>query len=589
MRWLLLVLLVAPQDTKHPHLFFKGRPPEFPWKNRLDDLKQTPPGLALHWRYTGDEASAKACVAALKKMDADEGYGLYATGPVLYLPLCYDWLSDWKGFKERAEIEQRIVKTADACRAFLDGKDDSVWHTSAPRAAMGVGLAGLALGGKKGAEYLAFTKTYLEKTYFPAMESLDGAAVAGMSYGVTESFFPLCVLLWAMRGEVDYFPKQKWLQKRLEYLVDSIQPDHTFVRWGDVVGGGRCSTRDEVRPVLDMLAAAYDSKDGFAMSARIAKKWSSAGYHAEVLWLAPFFARAGDDATIRRPLASIYGRDSVGHAFLRSGWGDDDTVVFFKCGDYFDDHGHFDQGSFTIHRRGPLAIDDFAYGGFDADHRMKYGRLAVAHNTLLIGGGQRVVKSQDSQDLADHAQKKKARALETGDVVAWQVEKDYVYVSADLTAAYDPKIVKLATRELVWLGGGTLVVFDKVEATEPARWLLHAIEPPKVNGAVFMIESRDATLVGQTILPAKPALMTVEGWTVDGKDFPPGEKGEFHVVGGHRIEVSGGAAFLHVLTALDKGREAPRAKRVDGECGVEVGGRKVTFKASGVARSVVVK
>lgn len=571
-----MVLLIAPQDAK-PRILIK-KLPEFPWKNRLDELKQTPAGLALHWRYTGDETSAKACVAELKKMSADDGYGLYAAGPVLMLPLCYDWLRDWKGFKERAEIEAKIVKTADACKAFLEGTDDSVWHTSAPRAVMGVGLAGLALGK---ADYLAFTKTYLEKTYFPAMEAIDGTAVAGMSYGVTESFYPLCILLWAMRGEVDYFPKQKWLERRLAYLVDSILPDQTFVRWGDIVGGGRCSTRDEVRPVIDMLAAAYESKDGFAMSARIGKRWSNGGYHAEVLWLAPFFARDGGDTTIRQSAAALYGPASTGHAFFRSGGDEGDTVVFFKCGDYFDDHGHFDQGHFSIYRRGPLAIDDFAYGGFDEQHRVKYGRHSIAHNTLAIGEGQRVVKSQDSQDLADHAQKKKARGLETGEVTAWKVEKGYVYVAADLTAAYDPAVVKRATRELVWIGR-TLVVFDRVEATEPARFVLHTIAAPTIRDAAFVVESKEASLVGQTILPAKAKLEALEGWTAGGKDYPPGKTAEFHVTSGHRLEVSGGTTFLHVMTAVDKGEEAPRGKRIEGENGVEIGGRKVVFKGGGV-------
>ncbi len=573
----------------HPRVLFRGKPPELPWRDRLDDLRETPPGLALHWAYTGDDASARACRAALLAMEGDEGYGLSAAGAVLYLPVAYDWLYAWKGWTaaDRKTIEGRIERTAESCRDFLAGRDDHVFHTSAPRAVMGVGLAALVLEGHhaKAAEWLAFTREYLEKTYLPAIRFLDGGAVAGMSYAVNEGFFPLGVLLSALKSAkgLDYFAREKSLARILEYTIHSLLPDQTFLRWGDIVGGGRASTRDEARCVIDMFASGLDSRDGFAASAGIDRRWPSHGYHAEVLWLAPFFARESRNDVVRLPPTALFGRDSVGHAFFRSGWDEDATCVFFKCGDYFDDHGHFDQGSFTIWRREHLAVRSFAYGGFNEPHRLEFGRRTVAHSTLLIGagdavGGQRIVRSQDSQDVADYQSKKKAKDLETGDVIGWEAQKGWTYLAADLTAAYERNMARRVTRELVWLDGRTLIVLDRVEAAAPARWLLHLAAAPRIDGNAFLAEGEKSSLAVTTLLPEKPRIQAVKGWIADGKDYPPDSPGEFHVPGGHRVEVTGGAVFLHVLTAVDAGQAAPRPKRASGpETGVEISGTRILF------------
>ncbi len=611
-----LLLGAAPQERAggHPRLLFRAKATrnvpgldemvakskQAPWSKRLSDLKESTHGLALHWLITGDESSAKSCYEQLKEMKPDEGYGLYVQGPVFMLPIAYDWLYAWKGFTDKKAIEDKIVQTGASSMEFLKGRSDSVWHTSAPRAAMGVGLAGLALEGHhpKAAEFVKFTTDYLEKTYFPAMAHIDGGGVAGMSYAVHEGFAPLTYLLWALRSarDVDYFNREKWCATRVEYFIHQMLPDLTFQRWGDCVAGSRCGSRDETRGQLDMLARAHESPAAWALSARIAKRWpDSNGYHESVLppWF--IFGRETKEADLTLPLARMFGEKSIGQCFFRTGWGENDTVVFFKAGDYFDNHGHFDQGSFTIYRREQLAIDAGVYGDFDSDHRMKFARNTVAHNSVLIGlddagASQRIVNSQDSQDLADHEQKRLSRKLETADIVAWKTEGDYAYVSADLTAAYEPDRARLVTRELVWVRGA-LIVFDKVDTPHRARWLLHAAGDLESSGARFAYKGKTATLHGVSLLPKKPKIKSVRSNSVDGVEIQPTKTGEFAVGGGDRVEVEGGPHFLHVLFALDSGQEPPAVKLVEeGDVvGVELGGRKFLFKKTGVARSPVVR
>jgi len=589
----------------HPRLLFrakasKGVPgldeivaksKQAPWSQRLGDLKETTHGLALHWLITGDEASARACAGQLRKIDPDEGYGLFVQGPVFTLPIAYDWLCGWKGFTDRKAVEAKIAKTADKAIEFLNGDGDHVFHTSAPRALMGIGLAGLALGRE---DYVKVAMEYLDRTYFPALQHLDCGGVAGPTYALHEGFQPLLFLLWALRSarDIDLFPK---IAPMMEYVVHSMLPDLTLVRWGDCVGGSRCGTRDETRGIVDMLARGLESAAGFALSARIAKRWpSSRGYHASVLPTFFVFGREAKEGDIAVPPARLFGEKSIGQAFFRTGWGDEDTVVFFKAGDYYDSHGHYDQGSFTIYRRGHLAVDAGVYSAYD-DHRMKFARTTIAHNTLLVGpddarGSQRIVEGQSSQDVDDHEAKKRSKKFEAADVIAWKVDKDWAYVSADLTAAYDPQFAKLVTRELVWTRAGALVVFDKVETPSRARFLLHSAGDVEIAGQRFVLPGKDASLHGATLLPKRAKLTRVKGCSVDGTEYPA-KPAEFGVPGEWRLEVEGGAHFLHVLWALDKGAEAPAAKLVENgdTVGVELGGRRYMFKKAGVSRAPAVK
>jgi len=608
-RVLLLALVLLPQArAAHPRLFITkldeivAKSKRAPWSGRVDELKETTHGKALHWLLTGDEKSAKACLDELKKTNPDDGYGLYAQGPIFTLPVAYDWLWSWRGFSDadKKAVEAKIAKTADQSVEFLKGRDDSVWHTSAPRSLMGVALAGVALDR---ADYLAFAREYFDKTYSPAMASLDGGGVAGMSYSMEEGFAPMCYAALALG-----IKKCDWMEKRAHYIAHQVLPDLTFQRWGDCVTGSRCSFRDEGRHVIDMLARLTGSASAKWLSSQTAKRWpNKQGYHESVLPDFFLFGEEAKETAIDAPLEELFGEKQIGQAFMRTGWGADDTVVFFKAGDYFDNHGHPDQGQFTIYRKGHLAIDSGCYDSFGSKHHKGYALTTAAHNVVLFGtdkeGGQRALSKQDSQDVADHEAKKKSAGFETADIVAWKSEKEYTYVSADLTAACDAKTVQLWTRELVWLKKGVLIVYDKTVSSVAPRWLLHGVsEPldslrslaagPEIKGPAWSFSQKESTLVGVTLLPKKAAIKKVgPGCMIDGQDFATDKPGEYGVPGAWRIEVSGNATFLHVLFPLDAGASAPSAKLVEegASVGADVSGKKVLFKKEGVSRTVTVR
>ncbi|KAF0242426.1 MAG: heparinase [Planctomycetota bacterium] len=564
-----------------------------PWSDRLTDLKESTHGKALVWLLTGDEEAAKAAIADLKAASADDGYGLGELGPVLWLPLAHDWLRDWKGYSaaDRKETAAKIAKTADACLEFLKGTGDSVWHTSAPRAWMGIALAGAALDN---AAYLKFAREYFENVYSPAMAAIDGGAVAGMSYGVCEGFAPAAHALWALRSRgYDGFAYAKahgdWLAARLAYMAHAAAPDFTWQRWGDCVAGSRASLKEEARNVVDMLALGTGAAEGAWLSKRIAARFTAnAGYHACVLPDFFVFGRAWPDDGAAPERFRLFGRDSIGQAYFRSGWEDDATAAFFKAGDYFDNHGHFDQGHFTIYRSGWLAQDSGTYGDFNAAHRMEYARKTVAHNTVVFGtdadGGQRIVNRQDFQDLADWQKKKRAQNFDGAEISGWHAAEGWAYVAANLAPGYDPKVVGAFVREIVWLEEGVLIVHDRTSSKAAPRWLLHSTPEPAIDGSAFTIATGVSKLEGRVLLPAKPRVARVgPGCLVDGKEIPPDKTADYAVPGAWRVEVAGGVEFLVVLVVSNAKAETTEATIVkDGDAvGVEVKGRRVVFRNEG--------
>jgi len=63
---------------------------------------------------------------------------------------------------------------------------------------------------------------------------------------------------------------------------------------------------------------------------------------------------------------------------------------------------------------------------------------------------------------------------------------------------------------------------------------------------------------------------------------------EYGVPGAWRVEVSGGAAFLHVLVPGDRGATVPAARLLEDAAavGVEVAGKRVVFRTDRAAATV---
>ena len=259
--------------------------------------------------------------------------------------------------------------------------------------------------------------------------------------------------------------------------------------------------------------------------------------------------------------------------------------IFFKCGDYFGNHGHYDQGHVEVFRHSPLLTEAGAYvGGFrGSNFRMDFYRKAISHNTLLVvdpddpadEGGQRVYMNQSLGTMDKYLGDPGA---ETGDIIAYQEGGEVCYLKADLTAAYSCDRVQRLTRELAWVADRYLVVRDRVTLAREGfipKVLWHCPVEPKIENNGFALERGESRVVFRVLSPESAKIEWVEGYRVGDKLW------EMPRVPGHsdpcagRVEVVGAASpaeqeFIQVLDVAARGVKSGHLRLARDSQGTEI-------------------
>jgi hypothetical protein len=202
--------------------------------------------------------------------------------------------------------------------------------------------------------------------------------------------------------------------------------------------------------------------------------------------------------------------------------------------------------------------------------------------------------------------------VETGDILAvddaaWaeSSSKDFHFVTADVTAAWDPAKVKRYARSMAFLGGKHLIVVDVTETARPeirARWLLHTQVEPKQEGKVWAVRLKDSAMLVQLVGPAEPKVTLIGGegheCDVNGVDYTylkdkkyvsqhksEGELKPDPRYGLWRMEIESpkpntNRTFVTVLTIGDAEVKSPAAEAANSKDGltVKVDTQTVTFK-----------
>ena len=71
-------------------------------------------------------------------------------------------------------------------------------------------------------------------------------------------------------------------------------------------------------------------------------------------------------------------------AVMRSGWGTSDTVVTFKCSDWYTYHQNNGQGAFMIYKTAPLTTRTGVYDGGVHDHYVNCVIRTIAQNGITV-------------------------------------------------------------------------------------------------------------------------------------------------------------------------------------------------------------
>lgn len=548
---------------------------EDPLKSYLKQKAWDPkPGLEWAFRYllTGDEKLVPPIVQAMKKQEG------YWPGYLTNLSLLYDWLYNSPSFsvQDKKVVEDKMVGWAENAIGYGERYSD-MWSHFGYRPPVDIAAAGLVLHGhrEEAKKYIAMGGGYIKKNVLPGWKLNDGAWQGGWAYyGDVSNLFRF-LAIWSSATSEDLFEiiekeQGDWVRNHLYYLIYTMYPDHTPV---ESCGFNYAPDQRGGTGGLLLLAGAYKDFNG-VKNLNWRHEWGWRLGIDQFLYLSPEL-RKKEIPQYDLPLTQLWGRRGLGYVQMRSGWGEGDTIIEFKCGDYFWSHQFQNQNSFTIYRKGRLAIQSGLYDGYYGNHMQFYYRPTINSNSMLVvqpgetswippnvadqnkipnrngytaeWGGQRVCYMLPEYGSAENCltfdkylyRKNHQHHFETGDIKAFEVTDRYSYVSGDATMAYNnptfsypgnkPKL-DLFTRELVFVDKKYLIIFDRVSSLNPEyekRWLLHSVGQPQFGekpvqvevpghreiykAGLVRIDNKGGTLFCQTMFPEDYLIRKVGG------------------------------------------------------------------------------
>ena len=259
------------------------------------------------------------------------------------------------------------------------------------------------------------------------------------------------------------------------------------------------------------------------------------------------------------PLNRHFG--GLGWVSMRSSWQPDATFALFTCAPlWLGGHQHCDNNSFVIGKGGWLALDSGVYDA-ETSHRGRYYARTIAHNTITVTdpdeqfAGGTWGSGQDGQGPNDGGQLYNTGPdfvtdvqpddqYHRGRIVTYEATDRYVFVVGDATRSYSPAKLKEFTRAFLFVPPDCFIIFDRVEATNPAlkkRWLLHSVAEPRLTDGGAEIVSGDGRMALKRVLPQDPEVTVVGGpgheFEVNGTNYAPGKKYDPQEAGAWRIEV----------------------------------------------------
>ncbi|MPY90995.1 MAG: hypothetical protein GEU99_24170 [Luteitalea sp.] len=593
------------------------------------------PALAMQYLLTRDAEAAERVGEALDRTPFPYAEHTSTAAAVYHSAIAFDWVRDALSAEQAGRIAAKLVEGAEHLKQGVTAP--SINHNYSLESLYGVATVALAIYGEserctqKALEYLTAVDHMLQgdDMLLDAFRAKGGTWAEGNHYTPFVVVHPFLMTLRALTTatNTDYFHLIRerygdFLEPMAKFLVANVRPDFTLERIGDVTQ--RVVLRDTfLRPSLELLASELDDA-ALQGQVRSFLQEASTYYGREFVpdlfgWmmLVSYDSRLPSEPSYRTlPLAMRFGEETYEHIMLRSGWGENSTLITYLSGDHFTDHQHFDKGHFLIYRNGGVIVDGGTYSSMYGESWSNYSTRTLAHNNVLVhdpdelpyesvrrtivypDGGQRLIRGHQSHRTWGHYLNARGTAgLDTAAVAAFDADarlNRYQYVKTDLTNAYGEKTTWI-DRQLLYLAlADYLVVKDRVITSEALDkyWLLHFQERPAVDGetpdggvtdyaSATLVRARRTgvlTLPGKTVvysggLLIKPLLPGERTVSIIGgpgyeyynrfarKDFPPEKAAAPERESGHwRMEVSPSeptarTVFLHAMQITDVDRK----------------------------------
>jgi len=578
----------------HPRLFFrdsawgersittvelKKRARDTRYQAYVNRLNYSAANFAMKALLLDDSTAAAECVKMLTtafEFDQTTDDGVL----VMWAAMAFDWLYNSPYFSAAAKSTaiNNLVQGARWCKDQYTSQGAHIFHTRMYAFATGVGLAGLVLKGHhpEADTFINWAYSIYLNDLFPARHLQGGSVHNSLAYGRKYTIWLDGHFMsgWYSATGEDLWKKvrqeqEDWAWREAEFIMYARQPDGLLVRYGDCFR--RTSERFSFQAIGER-AFAYNEPIGayylnylFETQAkttdpRVVEEGNA--YNVFLFWDAD---KQGKSFTTL-PTRTMFGQHGTGMVFWRTDWDNKETFIFFKCGNYFDDHGHFDQGHLEVFRGAPLLIEAGAYeGDFNSTFRLNFYRKAIAHNTILAvnpafsedEGGQRVYSNQSLGTMTDYLAD---TGSETGDITVYQDNGKWTYLAGDFSKAYDLDRIVKAIREVAWLGERYLVVVDNITLGSNKllpRVLWHYTVKPVLGEKRFTVSDGGGRAAVTLLAPSNAVIDTVQEYRIGTAYYLPPDPRPSIGVGRAEISVpSPGATdytFIEVIDVADEG------------------------------------
>lgn len=576
---------------------------------RKDKLPRTHIGQTLLWLITGDElagldaTSLAADMVAGGMTRARGSTPSYAGISIQRVAAIYDWLHD---HGDLDPVSRRLIRDhLQACAdEFYNGwlrKNSSTVFYSRRWGCLGsVGVTSLALFGESPAarDMLGYTiRQFRGPNGLGSIRQAEDGGAGGATYSLHHAFTDNANLVAAIGSATDFNAAESiaktqgdWLRKQMYFQMYFTYPDGTFFRDADVWAGA--TDRDQYRMQIDTVTGLYRDGIGRTYADRMEKRYPAyfpSDYHTEFVWQFFVFNEPAvtPELMSKLPRAAVFGKDIEGYVFWRSSWDDDATIVSIHAGDQLDMHCGADAGKFVLFKGKTLAGKNGAYVGYGSALHSYYCSARSANVVVFDngknGGGQTCYRDR-AGGVGNYAEFQKARAPlgpPTGKILLHEADDKQARLVIDLGGSTPDKgTANKWIRELVFLDYTYLLVLDRVTPAAGTRcsWLLNADVEPAIDGSAIRIETSAGRLIGQMLLPEKPALKKLGG-----KGAPVVMRDQWTVEVTGSDPAAAGQVFLAVLLPIEAKADAGKGpdcsvQNKDGELTVKVGPRSYTFK-----------
>lgn len=348
------------------------------------------------------------------------------------------------------------------------------YHYSFMEATALVGLATSGENAKASTWLTMFRNTKLANSLVPRFNAQlgGGGSIEGTNYGVSlKRLFRLYDWWERSTGEriADLTPQTR---NSLNWMVHQVTPDTKFlVSHGD-------QSRDHSAPFFDynreylLAAMSLYPQDRLSAAANLMLQGSSLpamSLSFQAVWDFLYKAPTLPSANLTDLSTAWYGV-GTGGLFMRSAWADPTaTFAAVQCGEQFQSHQHYEQGSFQIYRGEWLAPSGnrFSRSGLQSGVQSKNNAHFVNGSTAVQQVGTDWITGNCNMAALSHS-------------------NDYTYASMKMTPVYNghPSVAK-HEREFIFIRPSTFVVFDRVVAKSTSTkrvWALNLPKAASVNG-----------------------------------------------------------------------------------------------------------